>query len=238
MAINIGNVYLVQLDAVSEKVIEAQKALEEANHLAYSLPAFSPEREAIGKAIALTIHNTLTEVKGVVSKIEKVHHGVASHKMAAPHLNVKRRVEALTERELMDKVLMELHIHLHGDWKCVKENEGIICKSHKFGDISVTFEDHGKQFKVNILSVAPASLMEHIEDTEIASELPMVKETFEKTDPDFAETIALMVKHEADKQAAYIPTLIKKFKIRMASAQKIASLEARLASLQALILNK
>ena len=234
MAINMPNIFLVQLDEVTAKVAEAQSILQEAQSLAMDLPATSAMREATAKAIATTIGKNVHSTQETIAMIGKVHQGVAHSKMAAPM--IKRRVESLGLGMRVEAILVELHKHVHGDWKFSKVESEIQGQSRKFGLIGVTMSQHGNNIKVTISSQPPQAFFDHgLAEAEIVHGLPIVTDEIEANDPDYAETIALMVKHEIDKQEAFIPTLIKKYKIRMASLQKIASLEARIASLQAIL---
>lgn len=242
MAINMPNIFLVQLDEVTAKVAEAQSILQEAQSLAMDLPATSAMREATAKAIATTIGKNVHSTQETIAMIGKVHQGVAHSKMAAPM--IKRRVESLGLGMRVEAILVELHKHVHGDWKFSKSHGSlekfskgndseIQGQSRKFGNIGVSLSQHGNNIKVVIVSQPPEAFFNYVTDAD--HDLPIVIEEIEANDPDYAETIALMVKHEIDKQEAFIPTLIKKYKIRMASLQKIASLEARIASLQAIL---
>jgi len=243
MAINMPNIFLVQLDEVTAKVAEAQSILQEAQSLAMNLPATSPMREATAKAIATTIGKNVHSTQETIAMIGKVHQGVAHSRMAA---HIIEKVEAISLQTRVETILVKLHKQVHGDWKFskapgswalglgksskghVSEIEG---QSRKFGTIGARLSQHGNKIKVVIVLQPPEAIFNYGIDADL--DLPIVTDEIEANDPDYAETIALMIKHEIDKQEAFIPTLIKKYKIRMASEDRIASLEARIASLQA-----
>ncbi len=66
------NIFLVQLQQVQSKVEQAQALLEEANQMAFDLPAFSEMKERVKMAIGNTIGNNIGQVEDTLEMIEKV----------------------------------------------------------------------------------------------------------------------------------------------------------------------